>query len=183
LTNAFLLDKAPDGVFCPYGTRTCATAAGFARSFQLSSSRPGQAVQSAREGGMDRPSQHKSHPAGSLSVTNCNENPVYVFPGKELRSLSPNSYIQVSASDSYISRIGPHIWLQLNRQSDPGNIYINLSKIYEFRNWETEHYNYVLEIRMLHSFLGIHTWEPDIYSYIRFSPALHLQCDMSKYNV
>jgi len=37
----------------------------------------------------------------------------------------------------------------------------NLSQIYECRNWETEHYNSVLEITV--SFLGIHTWEPDIY--------------------
>ncbi len=50
--------------------------------------------------------------------------------------------------------------------------YINLSQIYECRNWETEHFNYVLEITV--SFLGIHKWEPDIY--IGFSPALHLQC-------
>jgi hypothetical protein len=39
-------------------------------------------------------------------------------------------------------------------------------------NWETEHYNSVLEINVL--FLGIFTWEPDIY--IGFSSALHLQC-------
>ncbi len=41
--------------------------------------------------------------------------------------------------------------------------YINLSQIYECRNWETEHYNSVLEITV--SFLGIHYWEPDIYLY------------------
>ncbi len=40
-------------------------------------------------------------------------------------------------------------------------MYINLSQIYEYRNWETEHYDYVLEITV--SFLGIHKWEPDIY--------------------
>jgi hypothetical protein len=39
-------------------------------------------------------------------------------------------------------------------------------------NWETEHYNSVLEITV--SFLGKHKWEPDIY--IGFSPALPLQC-------
>jgi hypothetical protein len=39
-------------------------------------------------------------------------------------------------------------------------------------NWETEHYNSVLEITV--SFLGIHTWEPDIY--FGFSWALYLQC-------
>jgi hypothetical protein len=49
--------------------------------------------------------------------------------------------------------------------------YINLSQIYECRNWETKHYNSVVEITV--SFLGIHKWESDIY--IGFSPALHLQ--------
>jgi hypothetical protein len=38
--------------------------------------------------------------------------------------------------------------------------------------WETEHYNSVLEITV--SFLGKHKWKPDIY--IGFSPALPLQC-------
>jgi hypothetical protein len=47
-----------------------------------------------------------------------------------------------------------------------------MSQIYECRNWETEHYNSVLEITV--SFLGIHQWEPDFY--IGFSPALHLPC-------
>jgi len=38
-----------------------------------------------------------------------------VFPEKELRGLSPNSYIHVSVSDLYIPRIGPHTWLHQNR--------------------------------------------------------------------
>jgi hypothetical protein len=50
---------------------------------------------------------------------------------------------------------------------------INLSQIYECRNWETELYNSGLEITV--SFLGIHKWEPAIY--IGFSPALQLQCE------
>jgi hypothetical protein len=50
--------------------------------------------------------------------------------------------------------------------------YINLSQIYECRNWKTERYYSVFEITV--SFLGIHKWEPAIY--IGFSPALHLQC-------
>jgi hypothetical protein len=50
--------------------------------------------------------------------------------------------------------------------------YINLSQIYECRNWGTELYNSFLEITV--SFLGIYRWEPD--SYFRFSPVLHLQC-------
>jgi hypothetical protein len=49
------------------------------------------------------------------------ENPIYLFPKKELHGLSPNYYIHVSLSDSYIPRIGPYIWLQQNRQTDPGN--------------------------------------------------------------
>jgi hypothetical protein len=53
-----LRDKAHDGVLCTFSSRISATAAGLARSSQLSSSRPGQAVRSVREGGMDRPSQH-----------------------------------------------------------------------------------------------------------------------------
>jgi hypothetical protein len=40
---------------------------------------------------------------------------------------------------------------------------MNLSQIYECRNWKTEHYNSVLEIAVL--FLGIHKWEPDIYAF------------------
>ncbi len=64
----------------------------------------------------------------------------------------------MSKSDLYIPRIGPHISRQQNRQTDPG---INLSQIYECRNWETEHYDFVLEITV--SFLGIHKWKPNIY--------------------
>jgi hypothetical protein len=75
------------------------------------------------------------------STVHCKENPIYVFLFWELRGLSPNFHIPVSVSDLYISR-----------------------------NWETEHYNSVLEITV--SFLGIHKWEPDI----GFSPALRLQC-------
>ncbi len=50
------------------------------------------------------------------------DNPIYLFPEKELRSLSPNFHIHVSASDLYIPRIGLHIFLQQNRQTNRGNI-------------------------------------------------------------
>jgi hypothetical protein len=82
----------------------------------------------------------------------CKENTTYVFLFWELRGLSPNFHIHVSVSDSYIPRISPHTVFPCNRrgQSDPGN----LSKIYECRSWETEHYNSVVEITV--SFLGIH---------------------------
>jgi hypothetical protein len=53
--------------------------------------------------------------------------------------------------------------------------YINHSQRDGCLNYETEHYNSVLEITGREaSFLGIHKSEPDIY--IGFSPALHLQC-------
>jgi hypothetical protein len=37
-----------------------------------------------------------------------NENPIYVYPEKELRALSSNFHIHVFVSDLYVSRIGPH---------------------------------------------------------------------------
>ncbi len=40
-------------------------------------------------------------------LVHCNENPVSVFPEKELRGLSPNIHIHVSVSDLYILGIGP----------------------------------------------------------------------------
>jgi hypothetical protein len=54
----------------------------------------------------------------------CNENPIYVFLFCELRGLSPNFHIHVSVSVLYIPRIGPHIFLQKNRQIERGNIEI-----------------------------------------------------------
>jgi hypothetical protein len=46
----------------------------------------------------------------------------------EFRGLSPNFHIHVSVSDLYIPRIGFDIWLQQNRQTDPG-IYKSLTGI------------------------------------------------------
>jgi hypothetical protein len=40
----------------------------------------------------------------------CTENPICIFPEKELRGLSPNSYIQVSVSDLYIPPGSVHIF-------------------------------------------------------------------------
>jgi len=48
--------------------------------------------------------------------------PFMCYRKKILRGLSPNSYIHVSVSDLYIPRISPHIWLQQNRQTEPGKI-------------------------------------------------------------
>jgi hypothetical protein len=59
----------------------------------------------------------------TCTILHCNENPIYIFLFWELRGLSPNIHINMSVmSDSYIPRIGPHIFLQQNRQIDDGNI-------------------------------------------------------------
>jgi hypothetical protein len=95
-----------------------------------------------------------SRPSRNVCL-HCNKNPICVFLFWKLRGLSPKFHIYVSVSDFFfIPRIGPHICLQQNRKTDPGNIYC---KSLTDMNWETEHYNSVLEI-------------------IGFSPALHLQC-------
>ncbi len=99
------------------------------------------------------------------------KNPIYVFLFWELRGLSPNRHINVSVSDLYCIFPGSVHIFPCSRTGTPIlEIYKSLTE-YECRNWETEHYNSVLEITV--SFLGIHKWEPDIY--IGFSPVLHLQ--------
>jgi hypothetical protein len=57
-----------------------------------------------------------------IRITHCKENPIYVFLSWELRGHGPNSHIHVTVSDLCIPRICPHISLQQNRQTDPGNI-------------------------------------------------------------
>ncbi len=47
---------------------------------------------------------------------------LYVFPEKELRGLSPNFTIHVSVSYLCIPRIGPHVFLLQNRQTNRGNM-------------------------------------------------------------
>ncbi len=61
------------------------------------------------------------HPS-TLECT-ATENSIYVFPENELRGLNPNFQIHASVGIyMYIARIGPHIFLQQNRQPDCGNI-------------------------------------------------------------
>jgi hypothetical protein len=60
--------------------------------------------------------------------------PIYVFPEKKLRGLNPNFHIHVSVNDLYIPRIGPHFFLQQNRQTDHGNtVYKSLT---DTRMWK-----------------------------------------------
>jgi hypothetical protein len=104
----------------------------------------------------------------------CTANSIYGFPEMKLRGLVPNSYIHVSVGDLHISRVGLHICLQQNRQTNPGNIYI----AHRYMNVETGIQNIIILFWKYWgcpvSFLGIHKSETDIY--IEFSPALHLQC-------
>jgi hypothetical protein len=54
-----------------------------------------------------------------------NENLIYVFPEKELRSLSPTFHIHVSVSDLYIPRFVLPILMQKNMWTGSGNILIS----------------------------------------------------------
>jgi hypothetical protein len=47
------------------------------------------------------------------------------------------------------------------RQTDSGNIYINLSQIYVCRNWETEHYNSVSQLHLWEYINGNQTFLMD----------------------
>jgi hypothetical protein len=57
-----------------------------------------------------------------IRKVHCNENPIHVFLFWELCGIVPDFHVHVSVRDLYISRIAQYIWLQQNRQPDPGNI-------------------------------------------------------------
>ncbi len=57
-----------------------------------------------------------------IHIPHCKENPIYVLSEKKLRGLSPKFHIHVSVSDLYILTIGPHVFLQQNRQTDSENL-------------------------------------------------------------
>jgi hypothetical protein len=91
----------------------------------------------------------------------CSENPIYVLPGKELRGLSPNFHIHVSVSDLYIPRIGPHIFLQQNRQTDGSqdrSTYFHAAELtdqcWEYINRSQTHECGKLGMRPRNSFFG-----------------------------
>ncbi len=100
---------------------------------------------------LDEPQTNTTIKLIMFIALHCANNPIYLFPEKELHGLSPDSYIRVSESDLYIPRIGPHIWLHQIRQTDPG--YILISSRYMSLGIGREYFNSVLEIRRLHSFI------------------------------
>jgi hypothetical protein len=59
----------------------------------------------------------------------CKEHPIYVLPEIKLRGLSPNFNIHISENDLYIPTIGPPIFLQQNRQTNRGDIYVPLTEL------------------------------------------------------
>jgi hypothetical protein len=50
----------------------------------------------------------------TVPIQQCNDNPIYLFPEKQLSGLLPNFHIHVSVSDFYIPRIGTYVFLQQN---------------------------------------------------------------------
>ncbi len=101
---------------------------------------------------------------------------VYSFSGNCAASVRISTFMCLWAI--YIFPGSVHIFPAAEK-ADRSWKYINLSQIYKRRNWETELYNSVLEITV--SFLGIHTWEPDIY--IGFHLALsHVQHSITVHN-
>jgi hypothetical protein len=82
----------------------------------------------------------------------------------KLRGLVSNFDIYVSVSNLYIPRIGLFGYSKMGKPVD-----INRSQIHECGNWETEHYNSVLEIARPLSLISGNTsigtrhlyWPPD----------------------
>jgi hypothetical protein len=66
--------------------------------------------------------------AGKQGLRKCTATKIpFMFPENELHSLSPNFHIHVSARDLYIPRIGPHIFLLQNKQTDIVGIFESLT--------------------------------------------------------
>jgi hypothetical protein len=58
--------------------------------------------------------------AAPVGIIHCNESPIYALLFWECRAAE--FHIHVYLTDLYIPVIGPHIWLQQNRETNPGNI-------------------------------------------------------------
>jgi len=84
---------------------------------------------------------YQFQPVGVGLIGRCNtihskEIWIYVFQEKELRGISCNFHFYVSMSDLYIPTFGPPTFLQQNRQTDQGNMYVNRSQKHQCRNWD-----------------------------------------------
>ncbi len=72
---------------------------------------------------------------GSAQKRHNTEYSKQIFPEKELRGLSPNSYIYVSVSDLYFTTIGLPILLLENKWTHGGNVEIG-TELPQFLFWE-----------------------------------------------
>jgi hypothetical protein len=90
-------------------------------------------------------------------MLHCTENSTYVFSEMKLCDLIPNAYIHVSVSDLYIFPGSVCLFGFSKTGRLVLGIYINRSQIHECGNWETEHYNSVLEITRPRSFISGNT--------------------------
>ncbi len=77
----------------------------------------------------------------------------YVFPEMKLWGLVPNACI----CEGFIYFPDRSAYLTAAKLADRSWEYINRSQIHECGNWETDHYNFVLEIRRPHSFISGNT--------------------------
>ncbi len=113
-----------------------------------------------------------------LATARAAKKQIHVFPEKELHGHSPNYLINVCVCKRFkYSNPRSACLCCCSKKCGPILGICNRSQIHKRGSWEREHYNSVLEItrRTVSSIIaGIHKSEPDIY--IRFSPALHLQC-------
>ncbi len=89
-------------------------------------------------------------------LIHCNEKSLLCFPF--LRIARPQSQFPYSCvCERFIYFQEQSTYFPTREQADRSWKYINLSQIYECRNWETEHYNSVQEITV--SFLGINGYQ------------------------
>jgi hypothetical protein len=107
----------------------------------------------------------------SLSSFTTRKIPLYFFSGNCAASVQISTLMCLWAI--YISPGSVHI-IPCSRIGRPIlEIYKSLTD--KWWNWETEHYNSVLEITV--SFLAKHNWEPEMY--IGFSPARPFICSVA----
>ncbi len=112
----------------------------------------------------------------SCTATLCRKSELCIPSNETARPRS--RFLHSCICDRFIYSQDRSAYLAAAKQAERSWEYINRSQIQECGNWETEHYNSLLEITRLRgcafSFQVIHKCEPDIYT--GFSPALHLQC-------
>ncbi len=92
----------------------------------------------------------------SFQHTHCNENPTYVFLFLGI-GRPQSQFPHACVYERFIYSQDRSTYLAAAKQTNRSQKYINLSQIYERRDWEREHYNSVLEIKRLHSFISGNT--------------------------